>query len=60
MIAVYVNMIEKGTTSTGKIVNFTIVCNLIRKKYNSEIADNLIKQIKSKIINDGYGDLLKK
>ena len=60
MVSVYVNMIEKGVTSSGKNITFSIVEKNIRKKYNKDVADNLIKQIKSQIINDGYADLLKK
>ena len=60
MVLIYVKMIEKGYTSTGKQITFSMVENIIRKKYEEEIANDLIKQIKTYLINDGYSKLIQK
>lgn len=58
MVSIYVKMIEKGYTSTGNNITFSIIENNIRKKYKKDIADDLIKQIKTQLINDGFSKLI--
>lgn len=59
MTKLYVKMIEKATTTVdGTVVTYQVVADKFLQKYGKEKADQLMNQIKTQLIADGYPELV--